>query len=59
MIVNPPQNSALPLLGIYSKNAASYHRDMCSASFTIALFLIARNCKEQKYPSSDKYINKM
>ena len=42
---NPPQDPAIPLLGIYPKNAHSYHKDMCSTMFIAALFLIDRTWK--------------
>ena len=31
----------IPLLGIYPKDAQSYHKDMCSTMFIAALFVIA------------------
>ena len=37
------QDPAIPLLGIYPKEASFYHRDTCSTIFTVALFIIARN----------------
>jgi hypothetical protein len=38
-----PQDSAIPLLGIYPKEASSYHKETCSTMFTVALFLITMN----------------
>jgi hypothetical protein len=35
----------IPLLGIFPKDAPSYHKDTCSAMFKTALFIIARNWK--------------
>ena len=35
-----PQDPAIPLLGIYPKDASSYHKDMCSTMFIAALFII-------------------
>ena len=40
--INLPQNAAIPLLGIYPKDADPYHKDMCSTMFIVALFIIAR-----------------
>ena len=36
------QDSAIPLLGIYPKDAQSYHKDKCSTIFIAVLFVIAR-----------------
>ena len=41
-INNLPQDPAIPLLGIYPKDAQSYHKDICSTMFIAALFVIAR-----------------
>jgi hypothetical protein len=38
-----PQDPAIPLLGIYPKDAPSYHTDICSTMFIATLFVIARN----------------
>ena len=34
------QDPAIPLLGIYPKDAPLYHRDTCSTMFIAALFVI-------------------
>jgi hypothetical protein len=47
------------LLSIYPNNAPPYHRDMCSNIFIAALFVIARNCKQSRYPSTNGWIQKM
>ena len=39
---NLPQDPAIPLLGIYPKDAQLYHKDICSTIFIAALFVIAR-----------------
>ena len=54
-----PQDPAMPLLGIYTKDVSSYYRDTCSTMFIAALFIIARNWKQPRYPSMDKWIKKM
>jgi hypothetical protein len=38
-----PQDPAIPLLDIYTKDASLYHRDTCSTMFIAALLIIARN----------------
>ena len=40
-----PQDPAIPLLGIYPKDAQSCHKDMYSTLFIAALFVIARTWK--------------
>ena len=49
---------AIQLLGIYPKDASSYHRDSCSAMFTAALFVIVRNWKQFRYSSTIEWIKK-
>jgi hypothetical protein len=39
---------AIPLLGIYPKDASPYHKDICSTMFIAALFLIARSGKHPR-----------
>ena len=51
---NLPQNPAIPLLGIYSKDAQSYYKSICSNMFIAALFVIART---QKYLDTPQLIN--
>ena len=47
---NLPQDPAIPLLGIYPKDAQSCHKDMYSIMFIAALFVIARTCKQLNAP---------
>ena len=35
-----PQDPAIPILGIYPKDAQSYYKDICSTVFIAALFVI-------------------
>ena len=56
---NLPQDSAIPLLGIYPKDAQSCRKDMCSTMFIAALFVIARTWKQPKCPSTEEWIRKM
>ena len=50
---------AIPLLGIYTKDAPPYHRGMCSTVFTVAFFVISRSCKQLKCLSMEKWTQKM
>ena len=43
MGINLPQDPAIPLLGIYPKDAQLYYKDICSNMFIAALFVISRN----------------
>jgi hypothetical protein len=54
-----PEDSAIPLLGIYPEDAPTYNKDTCSTMFIAALFIIARNRKQHKYPSTEEWIQKM
>jgi len=54
-----PEGPALPLLGIYSKKAATYNKDTCSTMFIAALFIMARSWKESRCPSTEEWIQKM
>ena len=56
---NLPQDPATSLLGIYSKDAQSYHEDMYSIMFIAALFVIARIWKQSKCPLTEEWIRKM
>jgi len=51
-----PEDPAIPLLGIYLKDAPTYKRDTCSNMFIGALFIIARNLKEPRCPSTEEWI---
>jgi hypothetical protein len=49
----------MPLLGIYQKEAPTYNTDTCSTMFIAALFIIGRNWKEPRYPSTEEWVQKM
>jgi hypothetical protein len=49
----------IPLLGIYPEEAPTGKQDTCSTMFIAALFIIARNRKQHKYPSTEEWIQKM
>jgi hypothetical protein len=42
-----PEDSAILLLGIYSKDAPSYNKDTSSTIFIAVLFIIARSWKQR------------
>jgi hypothetical protein len=54
-----PEDSAIPLLGIYPEDALTCNKDTCSTMFIVALFVIARSWKEPRFPSTEKWIKKM
>jgi hypothetical protein len=54
-----PENPAIPLLGIYPKDAPTCNKDICSTIFTAALFIIARSWKQSRCPSREEWIQKM
>ena len=54
-----PEDPAIPLLGIYPKEAPTYNKNRCFAMFIAALFIIARIWKEPRCPSTEKWIQKM
>ena len=56
---NLPQDTAIPLLGIYPKDAQSYHKVKCSTMFIAALFVITRSQKQPKCHSPKEWIRKM
>jgi len=54
-----PEDPAIPLLGIYPKDAPTYNKDTCSTMFIAALFIIVRSRKEPRCPSTEEWIQKM
>ena len=57
--INLPQDTAIPLLVIYPKDAQSYYKGICSTMFIAALFVIARTWKQPRCPSTKEWIKKM
>ena len=49
----------IPLLGVYPKEAHAYNKDLCSTMFMAALFVVARNWKQPRCPSTEEWIEKM
>ena len=48
------QDPVIPLLGIYLKDAQSYHKDMYSIMFIAALFIIGITGKQPRCPSTEE-----
>jgi hypothetical protein len=53
-----PEDPAIPLLGIYPEDAPTCNKDTCSTMFIAAIFIIARNWKQPRCPSTVKWIKK-
>jgi len=53
-----PEDPTIPLLGTYQKDAPTHNKDTCSTMFIAALFIIARNWKEPRCPSTEEWIQK-
>ena len=58
MGISQPQDPANTLLGIYSKEAHAYNKDIFSTMFIAALCVIARTWKQPSYPSTEEWIEK-
>jgi hypothetical protein len=56
--IHLPQNPAIPLLGIYPKESAPYHKDTCSTMLIAALFIIARNSEQPRCTPTKAQIKK-
>jgi hypothetical protein len=54
-----PQDPAVPLLGIYPKDALFYQNGTCSNMFLVGLLILAGNCKQIRCPSVQQWIKKM
>ena len=54
-----PEDPAIPLLGKYPEDVPTSKKDTCSTMFIAALFIIARNWKEPRCPSTEEWIQKM
>jgi hypothetical protein len=52
------EDPATPLLGIYTKDTATYNKDTHSTMFIAASYLIARSWKEPRCSSTDKTYRK-
>jgi hypothetical protein len=54
-----PEDSPIPLLGIYPEDATTGNKYTCSTVFIAALFIIARSWKEPRCPSTEEWIQKI
>jgi hypothetical protein len=54
-----PEDPALPLLGIYPKDAPLCHRGMHSTMFIETLFVIGRKWKQPRCPINKEWIQNM
>jgi hypothetical protein len=54
-----PEDPTIPHLGIYPEDAPTCNKDKCSTMFIAALFIIARNWKKPRCPSTEEWIQKM
>jgi hypothetical protein len=55
-----PYDPAIPLLGIYPKECySSYYKSTCTSMFIAALFAIINLWKQQRCPTTEKWIKKM
>jgi hypothetical protein len=52
------EDPAIPLLGIYPKDGLPCHRGTCSTIFIAVLFVIARNWKQPRCPTTEEWIQK-
>ena len=52
LLINLPQDPVILFSVIYPKDTQSYHKDTCSTMLMAVLFIIARNCKQPKCPST-------
>ena len=56
--IKAPYDPAIPLLGIYPEETKT-EKDTCIPVFNVALFTIARTCKQPRYPSTNEWIKKL
>jgi hypothetical protein len=50
------EDPAIPVLGIYPEDAPTGNKDTCSTMLIAALFIIARNWKESRCPSTKDWV---
>jgi hypothetical protein len=53
------EDPAIPLLDIYLEDAPTCNKNTCFTMFIEALFVIARNWKEPRCPSTEEWIQKI
>jgi hypothetical protein len=49
----------MPLLGMYQRAASAYYRATSSIMFFVAMFIIVRNWKQPRCPSTSGWIKKI
>jgi hypothetical protein len=54
-----PEDTPIPLLGIYPEVVPTGNKNTCFTTFIAALFIISRNWKEPRCPSKEEWIQKM
>ena len=54
-----PEDSAIPLLGIFPEDSPACNKDTFSTIFIAALFVVARRWKQPRFPSTEEWIQKM
>jgi len=54
-----PNDLAIPLLGIYPKDAPIYNKETCSTMFMAVLFIIVKSWKGPRCPSTEEWIQKI
>ena len=59
MVIVLPEDSAMPLLGIYPEDIPTGSNNTCSTMFIAALFIIVTSWKEPRCPSTEEWIQKM
>ena len=52
------EDPVIPFLGIYPEDSLACNKDTCSTVFIAALFVIARNWREPRCPSTEEWIQK-
>ena len=58
--MEPPFDTAIPLLGLHSKDLKStYYRDTATSIFIVTQFTIARLWNQPRCPSMDEWIKKL
>ena len=58
LVIKPPYDPAIPLLGIYPEET-KIKKDVCIPLLISALFTIARTWQQPRYPSTDEWIKKL
>jgi hypothetical protein len=57
--IDLPENSIIPLMGIYPKDVLPCHIGTCPTMFIVALSMIARSWKQPRCPTTEEWIQKM